>query len=162
VLSQDLLRGRALSGVTGFRLAAVAAVAVPVLLALVAERLSVAGVVGLAFAVAASTFCPLLILGIWWRRLTSVGAVAGLVVGGLLAGGAVVAALVSEHTGWTAALLEQPAAWSVPAAFLVMVVVSLLTPRWTATDVGRTMVRLHAPEQIDVDRGEWRPPDEQK
>ncbi|GAB3400236.1 sodium/solute symporter [Flindersiella endophytica] len=162
VLSQDLLRGRAPSGVTGFRLAAVGAVAVPVLLALIAERLSVAGVVGLAFAVAASTFCPLLILGIWWRRLTSIGAVAGLVVGGLLAGGAVVAALVSEHSGWAAALLEQPAAWSVPAAFLVMVVVSLLTPRWTATDVGRTMVRLHAPEQIDVDRGEWRPSAEQK
>ena len=31
--------------------------------------------VGLAFAVAASTLCPLLVLGIWWRGLTAVGAV---------------------------------------------------------------------------------------
>ena len=38
--------------------------------------------VGLAFAVAASTFCPLLVLGIWWRGLTAVGALAGLLVGG--------------------------------------------------------------------------------
>ena len=29
-----------------------------------------------------STFCPLLLLGIWWRGLTDAGAIAGLVVGG--------------------------------------------------------------------------------
>ena len=31
---------------------------------------------------AASTFCPLLVLGIWWRGLTAAGAVAGLLTGG--------------------------------------------------------------------------------
>ena len=36
-------------------------------LALLAEGVGVARAVGLAFAVAASTFCPLLVLGIWWR-----------------------------------------------------------------------------------------------
>ena len=61
-----------------FQAAAVVAVAVPLLLALAAEGVGVARAVGLAFAVAASTFCPLLVLGIWWRRLTDVGAVAGL------------------------------------------------------------------------------------
>ena len=55
-----------------------------------AEGVGVARAVGLAFAVAASTFCPLLVLGIWWRRLTDVGAIAGLVVGGALSGAAVV------------------------------------------------------------------------
>ena len=46
---------------------------------------SLADTVGLAFAVAASTFCPLLVLGVWWRGLSTVGAPAGLVVGGVLA-----------------------------------------------------------------------------
>ena len=46
---------------------------------------SLADTVGLAFAVAASTFCPLLVLGIWWRGLTVAGATAGLVTGGVLA-----------------------------------------------------------------------------
>lgn len=152
VLSQDLIRRRT-GGVAGFRLAAIAAVGVPVVLALAAERLSVAGVVGLAFAVAASTFCPLLILGIWWQRLTDVGAIAGLVVGGTLAGGAVIAALAVPLTGWARALLEQPAAWTVPIAFLVMITVSLATPRRVPKNLARTMVRLHAPEQLEVDRG---------
>jgi Na+(H+)/acetate symporter ActP len=166
VLSQDLTRSQGTQplfrwggrrrawAVTQFRLATVAAVSVPVVLSLVAERLTVASIVGLAFAVAASTFCPLLVLGIWWRRLTDVGAIAGLIAGGLAAGGAVIATLAAEHDGWLGALLAQPAAWSVPIAFAVMIVVSLLTPRRTAPDVARTMVRLHAPEQIDIDRGD--------
>ncbi len=152
VLSQDLVR-RWVGGIGGFRISAVVAVAIPVALGLAAQRLSIAGVVGLAFAVAASTFCPLLVLGIWWRRLTHIGATAGLVAGGTLAGGAVVAALVADHSGWTAALLAQPAAWTVPIAFAVMVLGSLLTKRHAAPHVGRTMVRLHAPEQLDVGRG---------
>ena len=43
--------------------------------------------VGLAFAVAAATFAPLLMLGVWWRRLSTWGAMAGLVVGGAAATG---------------------------------------------------------------------------
>ena len=55
------------------------------------------------------------------------------------------------------ALLAQPAAWTVPIAFLVMIVVSLLTPRKVPLGVARTMVRLHTPETLNVDRGDWRP-----
>ena len=47
--------------------------------------------VALVFAVAASTFCPLLVLGIWWRGLTGRGAVAGVLVGGVLSAVAVAA-----------------------------------------------------------------------
>ena len=43
--------------------------------------------VGWAFALAASTFCPLLLLGIWWAGLTARGAAAGLVVGATTASG---------------------------------------------------------------------------
>ncbi len=42
-----------------------------------AGGLDVSQVVGLAFAVAASSFCPLLVLGIWWRGLTDLGAPPG-------------------------------------------------------------------------------------
>jgi hypothetical protein len=40
----------------------------------------------------------------------------------------------------------------VPIAFAVSVSVSLLTPRTLPPHVARTMVRLHAPEDVDVDR----------
>jgi Na+(H+)/acetate symporter ActP len=139
VISQDLL-ARVMSPVSGFRIACVASVLVPLGAALMTERLSVASAVTLAFAVAASTFCPLLVLGIWWPRLSSVGA------GGRPRGwrpglrvGVLVTMLSGTGTGWTGALLSQPAAWSVPLGFAVMIVVSLLTPGSVAPNVARTM-----------------------
>lgn len=154
VIGQDILRG----GVRSFQAAAMVAVVVPLGLASLARSLPVADVVGLAFAVAASSFCPLLVLGIWWRRLTSAGAMAGLLAGGGLACGAVLLTLVGgPHTGLAGALLAQPAAWSVPVAFVVMIVVSLLTPGRIPRGVARIMVRLHTPETLDLDRGDWRP-----
>lgn len=150
VLSQDVLP-RAGHPVRAFRLAAALAVLVPFLLSLLATSIAIADVVGLAFAVAASSFCPLLVLGIWWRGLTSVGAAAGLLVGGGLATAAVSATIAGvDRDGWPGALLAQPAAWSVPVAFAVMVLVSLRTPHRVAPDVGRTMVRLHAPEALPL------------
>ena len=145
VLSQDLLGGT----VRGFRRAALVAGVVPLLLSLGATRLPVGVTVGLAFAFAASTFCPLLILGIWWRGLTAAGAAAGLLVGGGLAAAAIGATLVgvSAH-GWTGALLAQPAVWTVPSAFAVMVAVSLLTRASAPLGVGRIMLTLHAPEAL--------------
>jgi Na+(H+)/acetate symporter ActP len=110
----------------------------------------VSQVVGLAFAVAASSFCPLLVLGIWWRGLTAAGAAAGIVVGGGAAAGAVLFTVVvgPVGNGWTGALLTQPAAWTVPLAFTVMVVVSLATRRRVPSSVGATMLRLHAPDAL--------------
>jgi len=146
-LVQDVLRGT----VRDFRRATLLAGAVPLALAVAASRLPVGQVVGLAFAVAASTFCPLLVLGIWWRGLTAPGAVAGLLAGGGLSATAVLATLLGLATrGWPAALLAQPAAWTVPTAFVVMVVGSLLTRRRIPSDVGRTMLALHAPEALGL------------
>jgi Na+(H+)/acetate symporter ActP len=154
VIGQDILRG----GVRSFQVATVLAVIVPLVLASVARSLPVADVVGLAFAVAASSFCPLLVLGIWWWRLTSTGAMAGLLAGGGLACTAVLATIVGgPYDGWFGAMLGQPAAWTVPIAFVVMIVVSLLTPERVPADVARTMVRLHTPERLNVNRGDWRP-----
>jgi len=143
-------RGRRLGGVASFRLAAVVAVAVPVLAALASANVGVARAVGLAFAVAASTFCPLLVLGIWWRGLTDVGAIAGLVVGFVGSGTAVVWVLgPTRETGWSTTLLEQPAAWSVPLAFATMIGASLLTRHRVPPDAWATLVRLHTPESLD-------------
>jgi Na+(H+)/acetate symporter ActP len=139
--------------VRDFRVAAGLAVVVPFVLSLLAASIAVADVVGLAFAVAASSFCPLLVLGIWWRGLTRTGAAAGLLVGGGLATAAVSATIAGvDREGWAGALLAQPAAWTVPVAFAVMVIVSLRTPGQVAPGVGRTMVRLHAPETLMLRR----------
>ncbi|MFE9203896.1 cation acetate symporter [Micromonospora sp. NPDC007230] len=146
VISTDVL-GR--GSVRGFRLATVIAGGVPAVLALNLSGLDVSQVVGLAFAVAASSFCPLLVLGIWWRGLTDLGAAAGVLVGGGAAMGAVLLTVLGPPlTGWPATLTTQPAAWTVPLAFTVMVAVSIATRRRLPPDVGTTMLRLHAPEAL--------------
>jgi cation/acetate symporter len=151
VLSTDLF-GRWSGGhgsVRDFRRAAMVAGVVPLLLALQAGSLGLSTVVGLAFAVAASTFCPLLVLGIWWRRLTPVGAGSGLLVGGGLSGIAVLITVLGPPlSGWPGTLLAEPAAWTVPISFAVMVLGSLATQKQVPADVGRTMVQLHAPERL--------------
>lgn len=154
VLAQDVLGKRHASPRRAFQLAAALAVLVPMLLTLASQRLGVASMVGLAFAVAASSFCPLLLLGIWWPRLTAPGAIAGLLAGGGSAAAAVLATILLGPTeGWLGALLAQPAAWSMPLAFVTMVVVSRMTTRAMPSGVQRIMVRLHTPESLGLDRG---------
>ena len=149
VLSQDVVTPlvRRLGGVAAFQIAAAAAVVVPLAGALLLPNVGVARVVGLAFAVAASTFCPLLLLGIWWRGLTPVGATAGLVAGFAGSGASVVWTLAGwRASGWWDVLLAQPAAWSVPVAVGTMVVVSLATRDRVPPHTHRLLVRLHSPE----------------
>ncbi len=157
VLSQDLL-GRRFGGVLGFRIGSVLAVVGGLVLTLGSQGLSVAHAVELAFAVAASTFCPLLLLGIWWRGLTARGAIAGLVGGGLFSGAAVIAVMLGvSPAGWAGAVLAQPALVTVPWAFALMIGVSLGDRARLPVHVGRAMVRLHLPEAVDVDRGTFHP-----
>lgn len=144
VISQDLFRG----SVGGFRLSAVLAAVVPLGLALLTSSQALAGTVGMVFAFTASTLCPLLLLGIWWRGLTAPGAVAGMVTGAVLCGGAMVAGGVLGTAARTVpAWLEQPAAWTVPAAFLVTVAVSRLRPDLAPAGAAKILARLHTPER---------------
>jgi Na+(H+)/acetate symporter ActP len=116
-----------------------------VVLALPAARVDVGVLVTSAFAVAASTFCPLLVLGIWWSRLTAQGAIVGMVVGLLASAGVIGVDLVlGAPPGLAAILLGQPALWSVPLAFATMVLVSLRgrPPAWASA----AMLRLHLDE----------------
>jgi len=144
-LSHDFIGG----GVTSFRWCAIAAGTVATVAALLIDRFSLALLVGWAFAIAASSFCPLMVLGIWWRRLTRFGAGAGIVVGGGSCLSAIVATMLGAATsGWGAVLLGQPAIWTVPLAFSVMIVVSLVTQRSVPANVSQVMLRMHLPEAL--------------
>jgi cation/acetate symporter len=134
-----------------FRWAAVAGMIVPALIALSARELDISVLVGWAFALAASTFCPLFLLGIWWRGLTARGAIAGMAAGGLVASSGIVATLVAEPSPTTlGALLAQPAVVSVPVAFLTMIGVSL-TDRERPAGTEETMLALHGPEGLGLE-----------
>ena len=93
---------------------------------------NVAFMVGLAFAIAASANFPPLLLSIVWKRFTTPGAVASIVDRRHPLGRADRA----EPTVWVDLLhnaaplvpLKNPAIISMPAAFLVGIVVSLMTP----------------------------------
>jgi Na+(H+)/acetate symporter ActP len=144
-LSHDVMRG----GVGTFRLCAIIAGTIATVAALPVNRFSLGLLVGWAFAIAASSFCPLIVLGIWWRRLTWIGATAGVLVGGGACCCAIVATMLGAATrGWGAALLGQPAVWTVPLAFTVMIVTSLLTQESIPPNVEYMMLRMHLPEGL--------------
>jgi Na+(H+)/acetate symporter ActP len=142
VISQDVFGG----SVRGFRLAAVISSLVPLGIASMTESMALAGSVGLVFAFTASTICPVLLLGIWWRGLTDAGAIAGMVTGGVFCGSAMVAGSVLGAAA-TPSWLAQPAAWTVPVAFAVMVLVSQATQGRVPRTITRVMTRLHTPER---------------
>jgi Na+(H+)/acetate symporter ActP len=155
VLSQDVVGRWVSDPIRSFRWAAVVSVLVPLALGLLASSLPLARAVALAFTVAAATFCPLLLLGIWWPKLTDAGAFTGLVTGGALALGAILASTaLPDLTGWPAALLAQPAAWAMPLALATMVVVSRATAHRLHPGVSRIMIRLHTPESARL-RTTW-------
>lgn len=133
-----------------FRVAAGGAMVIPALLALVARRVDIAILVGWAFALAASSFCPMFLLGIWWSRLTARGAAAGMCAGMLVATSAIFVGLgLGEPSEGALALLQQPAIVSVPVAFLTMWFVSVTDPHQVA-DVEAQMLALHVPEGLGL------------
>ncbi|GAA3805964.1 MULTISPECIES: cation acetate symporter [Amycolatopsis] len=145
VVSTDLSKGRVLD----FRIAAGVVALVPLALALLLRPNDLSLSVGMSFALAASTFSPLLLLGVWWRGLTWPGAMAGMIIGGGLVLGALVVDLVSRFTGgWAPWFADQPALITVPVAFAVTILVSLATPNGKPADVNAVMLRLHAPDRL--------------
>ena len=150
-LATDVLRGR----VRDFRMATLIGGVLPLPLALAASTLELSRNVGLVFAVAASTLCPLLVLGIWWRGLTAAGAVCGLGAGGLASGTAAALTLAGGIDddllgGWPAALAGYPAAVSVPLAFVTMIVASRVTRAAIPADTARIFARMHLPERLGM------------
>lgn len=133
-----------------FRLAALGAMVIPALLALLARSIDISILVGWAFAIAASTFCPMFLLGVWWTRLSARGAAVGMIAGAAVATAAIFTGLALGDTQTTtiAALLAQPALISVPIAFVTMIGVSLLDPHRISSSA--EMLALHAPEGLGL------------
>ena len=105
---------------------------IAVLLGITFKGQNVAFMVSLAFAIAASANFPALLLSIFWRKATTAGTVASMVVG-------TVATLLLIWMSPTIQVdilkhesaffpLKNPALVSIPLSFLVGIVVSLLTP----------------------------------
>ena len=109
---------------------------IAVLLGVVFKGQNVAYLVGLAFAIACSANFPALLLSIVWRRFTTAGAVASILTGSILA---VLLIILSptiqiDVLGNATALfpLRNPAIVSMTAAFIVAVLVSLMTKEESA------------------------------
>jgi cation/acetate symporter len=105
---------------------------VAIVLGILFKGQNVAFMVGLAFAEAASGNFPALVLSVFWRPLTTRGAVAAILVG---TGGSLVLIGVSptimvDVLGAQTALfpLKNPAIVTIPAGFLAGIVVSLASP----------------------------------
>ncbi len=112
------------------RYATLAFGALAVLLGIVFKTTNVAYMVGLAFAVAASANFPALFLSIFWRRLTTAGAVASMWTGVVSAVGLIVIspAVWVDVFKYKDAIfpLKSPGLVTIPLSFVVAVVVSLL------------------------------------
>jgi cation/acetate symporter len=144
-----------------FRAGALVAGAAAALLGLLVENFDINVLVGWAFAIAASSFFPLLVLGIWWRGLTTAGAALGTAVGGVAATLAIVTTMLTAASpplrdllagsSALAVVLAQPAIVTIPLAFAVMVLVSRAWPR-QPHGVAAKMVQLHIPDRLGLRR----------
>jgi Na+(H+)/acetate symporter ActP len=144
-VSTDVLRGR----VRDFRVATAFVVIVSLVLAFLLRADDISFGVGMSFALAASTFSPFLLLGIWWRKLSWPGAMAGMIVGGGLVLSALITNIISDYTGgWAPWFTNQPALITVPAAFLTTYLVSKATTYGVPVDLNGVMLRLHAPDPL--------------
>lgn len=108
--------------------------AVSVVMAIAAQSLNLAFLVGLVFAIAASAHLPVLLLTFYWQRLTTTGAVLGIYTGlGSAVGLVLVSPTVIGPTGLVLNSVEplfplaNPGLVSIPLGFVAAVVGSLLT-----------------------------------
>jgi Na+(H+)/acetate symporter ActP len=142
-----------------FKIAAVVCGAVSMALGLLVETFDITLMVGWAFAIAAASYFPLLLLGSWWRGLTKHGAAAGMLLGGTLSLLAILTFMGIDKKLFLAdappllkALLEQPAIWGVPLSLAIMVAVSKATAAAVPRDIDLKMLRLHAPEELGLSK----------
>ena len=114
------------------RVASIAIALVAIGLGIAFKGQNVSYMVGLAFAVAASANFPALVLAIYWKRLTTGGAVASMLVGTFVTVGLIVLspAIQVDILGLQTALfpLRNPAILTVPLSFAVAILVSLVAP----------------------------------
>ena len=147
------------SRMLAFKASAVAIGLASIGLGLLVESFDIAKMVGWAFAIAAASYFPLLLLGSWWRGLTKFGAASGMLIGGLTSLAAIVTSMLLDKkivsfstTPLVRSLMEQPAIWGVPLSIAIMFVVSLLSRSHVPEDIHMKMLRLHAPEEMGLSK----------
>jgi cation/acetate symporter len=138
------------------RLAGIVLTIAAVLASIWLKEENVAQLVGMTFGIAASTFAPVLLLTVWWTRLTRQGVIASFLVG-------LVASLLFAFARFAGVsdvfgipVLVNPALYSVPLAFAAAILVSLATR--DVGEVERFMIMAHgreaaeepSPEQVPV------------
>lgn len=134
VLSQEFAGGT----VRGFRWAAIASTMVPLAVTFFLTPGNLAGSVGLVFAFTAATVTPVLLLAVWWRGLTALGALAGLITGTAV----MLFAALTPALGWT----QQPALVAVPLAFAAAIAGSRLDRNGVPRSTERVLTRIHTPD----------------
>jgi cation/acetate symporter len=137
-LSHDLYVGVIRKGVSHekeeVKVARIATVALglsAIFLGMLFKGQNVAFMVGLAFAVAASANFPALVMSIFWKRYSTSGAVASIYTGLFLAVGLIIVSptIWVDIFKYPAAIypLKNPALFSMGAAFVIGIMISLLT-----------------------------------
>ncbi len=109
------------------------------ILGLLVQKASIGHLVGLAFNVAASTFAPIFLMGVWWRGMTEKGAIAGMVVG--LASSCYMIFFIKTLPIWMQ--WKIPGLVTVPLAFLTVYIVSKIDGKVPA-DVNAFMKQIHS------------------
>ncbi|MGM9929913.1 MAG: cation acetate symporter [Bacillus sp. (in: firmicutes)] len=110
-------------------------------LGLMVKDASIGHLVALAFTVAASTFTPIFILGIWWRGMTEKGAIAGLVIGLAVS----LYMIFLPETLPAFLQFKIPGIITVPIGFLSVYIVSKLDGN-VPSDVNDFMKKVHSKE----------------
>ena len=117
------------------KIVAVVVGVIAMVLGVLFERMNVTFLVGWAFNIAASANLPALVMALYWKRATRQGIAAAILVGMVSSLGWILlsAQAFRDVYGLPAANalvpFSQPAIVTLPLGFLVLVVVSLLTPR---------------------------------
>jgi cation/acetate symporter len=108
------------------------------ILGLLVKTAAIGHLVGLAFNVAASTFAPIFLMGIWWRGMTKNAALWGMVVG--LVSSLYMIFFVQTLPTWMQWRI--PGLVTVPLAFLTIYIVSKIEGKVPA-DVNNFMEQIH-------------------
>jgi cation/acetate symporter len=114
------------------RIATIGLAVIAIVLGIAFRGQNVAFMVGLAFAIAASANFPALLMSMTWRRFTTAGAVSSMVTGVVSA----IVLITLSPTVWVDLLkneeaiisLKNPGVITMPLAFVVGIVVSLVFP----------------------------------
>ncbi len=144
-----------------FKIGAIVIGAIAIVLGSQVETLQINFMVNQAFAIAASSYFPLLFMSVWWRGMTMTGAATGMLGGGLAAlacTGTIILGDIGKvnladfwaYHPLLRILAEQPAIWTMPLSIILMVVVSKATAPSVPADIRMKMLVLHAPEQLGL------------